>query len=180
MSFAFYKGLNYKERTLMIDEKENKVYSVLNNLNIPYIRYEHAAVFTIEQAMELNITATAQHCKNLFIRNRKADEHFLVIIDEAKKVDLKGLSIQIQSTSLSFASEERLLAFLGLTPGSVTPFGLINDDQKRVTVLIDKDLSLCKTICFHPNVNTVTIEISFEDFVKYLQWCGNKVLYVAI
>lgn len=163
-----------------MDDKEKQVYSILDKLNIPYTIYEHFPVFTIEEAMELNISTSAEHCKNLFVRNRKGDEHFLVILDERKKVDLKEMAKHINSTSLSFASEERLLKFLGLTPGSVTPFGLINDVEKHVTVLIDKDLDQAKNICFHPSVNTVTIEISFEDFNKYLRWCGNKVLYVQI
>lgn len=163
-----------------MDDKEKQVYSILDKLDIPYTIYEHVPVFTIEEAMELDISTSAEHCKNLFVRNRKGDEHFLVILDERKKVDLKEMAKCINSTSLSFASEERLLKFLGLTPGSVTPFGLINDVKKHVTVLIDKDLDQAKNICFHPNVNTATIEISFEDFNKYLRWCGNKVLCVQI
>lgn len=164
----------------MLHIKEKPVYDVLEELSIPYIRYEHEPVFTIEEAMDLNISTAAQHCKNLFIRNRKGDEHFLLIIDENKRVDLRELARQIKSTSLSFASEERLLKFLDLTPGSVTPFGLINDTEKLVTVLIDKDLISCTSICFHPNINSTTIELTFENFVKYLKHCGNEVLYVII
>lgn len=164
----------------MIDENEKKVYDVLDRLNIDYIRYEHIPVFTIEQANAIEISTTAQHCKNLFIRNRKGNEHFLVVVQEDKRVDLKELATRINSTSLSFASEERLFKYLKLTPGSVTPFGLINDFGKEVTVVIDKDLISSDNICFHPNVNTATIEISFDDFEKYLQWCENRLIYVHI
>lgn len=166
----------------MVSEKEKKVYDVLDNLNINYKKYEHVPVFTIEEANELDIDINGHHCKNLFIRNRKGNQHYLVIIEESKKVDLKELALKLKSTPLSFASEDRLDKFLGLTPGSVTPFGLINDQNREVIVVIDEvyrseeDIS----ICFHPNVNTATIELSLEDFDKYLQWCGNKVLYVEI
>lgn len=115
----------------MTTEAEKKVYDILSKLQIPYIRYEHAAIFTIEEANKLNIDIKGEHCKNLFLRNRKGDVHYLLIIQELKKVDLKSVAKQIGSSSLSFASEERLYKYLGLTPGSVTPFGLINDNEKK-------------------------------------------------
>lgn len=167
----------------MISEKEQKVYDVLHKLNINYVRYEHVPVFTIQEASELDMDTKAHHCKNLFIRNRKGNQHYLVIIEESKKVDLKKLSLQLKSTPLNFASEDRLDKFLGLKPGSVTPFGLINDINKEVIVVIDeiyKNQQENMTICFHPNVNTATIELTLRDFQKYLQWCKNKVLYVQI
>lgn len=169
----------------MVNEKEKRVYDILDKLNINYKKYEHVPVFTIEEANELDIDINGHHCKNLFIRNRKGNQHYLVIIEESKKVDLKELASKLKSTPLSFASEDRLDKFLGLTPGSVTPFGLINDINREVIVVIDEELrrlslNISNSICFHPNVNTATIELSFEDFDKYLQWCGNKVLYVEI
>lgn len=166
----------------MVSEKEKKVYEVLDNLNINYKKYEHLPVFTIEEANELDIDINGHHCKNLFIRNRKGNQHYLVIIEESKKVDLKELALKLKSTPLSFASEDRLDKFLGLTPGSVTPFGLINDTNGEVIVVIDEIYRSEEgiSICFHPNINTATIELSLEDFDKYLQWCGNKVLYVEI
>lgn len=167
----------------MISEKEQKVYDVLEELNISYTRYEHVPVYTIEEASELDINTKGRHCKNLFIRNRKGNVHYLVIIEESKKVDLKELAAQLKSTPLSFASEDRLYKFLGLTPGSVTPFGLINDVNKEVVVVVDDIYSSqdeSTTICFHPNVNTATVEISLRDFEKYIEWCGNKMVYVKL
>lgn len=164
----------------MVDEKEKKVYEILNNLQVPYIRYEHKAIFTIEEANKLNIDIKGEHCKNLFIRNRKGDKHYLLIIQEWKRVDLKSIAKEIESSSLSFASEERLYKYLGLTPGSVTPFGLINDTEKHVTVLLDKDLETLNNISFHPNVNTATITISYLNFQNFLKWCGNNVYYVQV
>lgn len=164
----------------MINEDEQKLYDILNRLGIEYTRYEHEPIYTIEQARQLDICIPGQHCKNLFLRNRKGNAYYLVILDEAKQVDLKFLSQQIGSTSLSFASEERLYKYLNLKPGSVSPFGLINDIDRTVHILIDNDLIGVNSISFHPNVNTETISISYENFEKFIEWCGNKVTYICI
>lgn len=164
----------------MINVQEQKVYDILNLLNIKYIRYEHKPVYTVEEANELDILISGQHCKNLFLRNRKGDVHYLVIIDDTKKVDLKSLSKQIGSSSLSFASEERLTKYLGLKPGAVTPFGIINDIERIVAVLIDKDLVKADIVNFHPNVNTATIGVSFKDLEKFIKWHENEIEYVDI
>ncbi|KAJ51875.1 prolyl-tRNA editing protein ProX [Clostridium tetanomorphum DSM 665] len=161
-------------------ENEQKVYAVLKELKIPFKKYEHNQIFTIEEANKLEINIEGQHCKNLFLRNRKGNKHYLVIVDEWKKVDLKALSKNIGTASLSFASEERLYSYLGVNPGSFTPFGLINDIKKEVEVILDKDIKKLKNISFHPNVNTATITISYEDFERYLQWCENKIYYIDI
>lgn len=162
------------------DIAQNKVYSLLEELEIPYVKYEHIPVFTIEEADKLDVNIPGVHCKNLFLRNRKGNKHYLVIVEKLKKVDLKSLSEQIGSTSLSFASEERLYKYLNLTSGSVGIFGLINDDEKHVEVLIDKYLAMSNTISFHPNVNTATISIAYKDFEKFLNWCENEIHYVQI
>jgi Ala-tRNA(Pro) deacylase len=164
----------------MINEIEQTVYDILNLLGIKYIRYEHEAVYTVEEANKLEIRISGQHCKNLFLRNRKGDVHYLVILDDAKKVDLKSLSKQIGSTNLSLASEERLYKYLGLKPGSVTPFGIINDIERVVTVLVDRDLISLDTVNFHPNVNTATIEVSYADLEKFIKWHENRINYVDI
>ncbi|GAA0731993.1 prolyl-tRNA synthetase associated domain-containing protein [Clostridium oceanicum] len=163
-----------------MNENEQKVYRVLNNLGIKYDKYEHEAVYTVDEAQKLNISMPGKHCKNLFLRNRKGKIHYLLIIDECKKADLKSLQKQIKSTNLSFASEERLNKYLCLKPGSVTPFGLINNEDKSVQVLIDRDLIGSDEIYFHPNVNTVTIGISYNDFEAFLKHTGNKFTYVSI
>lgn len=164
----------------MINETEQKVYDILNLLEIKYIRYEHNPVYTIEDASKLDIHIPGQLCKNLFLRNTKGNVHYLVILDETKQLDLKFLAKQIGSTNLSFASHKRLYKFLGLTPGSVSPFGLINDIEREVIVLIDKDLINSNIINFHPNVNTATICISYIDFEKFIKWHENEFYYIAI
>lgn len=164
----------------MITENEQKVYDVLEKIDIPYTRYEHEAVYTIEELDSQNINFDGKHCKNLFTRNRKGDIHYLIVVDGSKKVDLKKLSEQIGSTPLSFASEERLYKHLALKPGSVTPMGLINNIDKKVRVIIDKDLMDLESIGVHPNVNTATIVLSCQNLKKFLEWCKIKVQYVEI
>lgn len=163
-----------------MNANEQKVYDILNSLGIEYEKYEHKPVYTCEEAKELEMKIPGQHCKNLFLRNRKGDIHYLVILDESKTVDLKALSKQIGSSSLSFASEERLFKYLQLKPGSVTPFGLINDIEREIIVLIDKSIVNNSPINFHPNINTATLGISYSDFEKFIKWHNNKSHYIDI
>jgi Ala-tRNA(Pro) deacylase len=164
----------------MINAIEGKVYDILNSLEIKYTRYEHKAIYTVEEANKLEISIPGVHCKNLFIRNRKGDGHYLVLLDDRKRADLKALEKQIGSTKLSFASEERLFKYLGLKPGSVTPFGLINDINGEVIVLVDRDLTKADIVSFHPNVNTATIGVSYNDLEKFIKWHNNEFYYVDI
>jgi len=164
----------------MIERNEQEVYDILNSLEIKYIRYEHKPIYTVQEAMELDVFITGRKCKNLFLRNVKGDIHYLVILDEEKNVNLKLLAKQIGTTRLSFASEQRLFKYLKLSPGSVSPFGIINDVNKEVVVLIDMELTNDKLINFHPNVNTATIGVSYVDFEKFIRWNENKFYNIEI
>ncbi len=164
----------------MSSEREKKVYEVLDRLGIAYSRLEHPAVFTVEQAEKYWGSITGAHCKNLFLRNKKGKRHYLAILESSKSADLKALTGQLGEDRLSFASPERLMRYLGLEPGAVSPFGLINDSQKEVRVVIDPDLKKAERINFHPNVNTATVGIGFGDFEKFLAWCGNNVRYLQL
>ena len=162
----------------MIDKEEEKLYELLDSLGIKYVRYEHKPVYTVEEAENLDIDIPGQHCKNLFLRNKKGNIHYLVLADSKKLIDLKALSKEIGSSGLSFASEERLKKYLGLKTGAVSPFGLINDVEKQVIVLIDKGLTDKDLVNFHPNVNTATIGLSYRDLEKFIKWHGNKYVYI--
>lgn len=162
----------------MVNENEKRVYEVLENLNIKYTRYEHEPVFTVEQAKKIDGSIPGAKCKNLFLKNSKGDKYYLYILNEDKRADLKTLSKQIESTRLSFASEEELYEYLKLTPGSVTPFGIVNDSESKVIVLIDKELISEEIIAFHPNVNTATISISYEDLEKFIRYEKNSFYHV--
>ena len=164
----------------MVDAKEQRVYDALAELGIPFERHEHPPVFTVEEANVHWAGIEAAHCKNLFLRNKKGTIHYLVILEHARQADLGRLVERLGGDRLSFASPERLLAHLGLTPGSVSPFGLINDRMRQVQVVIDADLKNASRIAFHPHVNTATIVVAWTDFQRFLAWCGNPVRYVAL
>src|SRR5450756_1509316 len=112
------------------------VYAALDALGIPYERHEHPAVFTSEEAALHWGPIQGTQCKNLFLRNKKGDRHYLVVLEISKRADLKEIVKLVGDDRLSFGSPERLMAELGLTPGSVSPFGLINDPDGSVRVLI--------------------------------------------
>lgn len=164
----------------MIGTDEQKIYDLLKELQIEYTRYEHKPVYTIDEIKELNLNVPGIQLKNLFIRNKKGNEHYLVIVEENKKVNLKELSKKIGTSSLSFASEERLFKYLGVASGSVTPFGLINDTKKCVKVFLDREILNSDKVSFHPNVNTATVLISSLDFEKYLKSCQNEFSFIEI
>jgi Ala-tRNA(Pro) deacylase len=163
-----------------IDEREQAVYDVLGELGIRYERFEHPPVATVEEALQHWAGIDAVHCKNLFLRNKKGDRHYLVVIEHRKQADLKSLARVIGDDRLSFGSPDRLAAHLGLTPGAVSPFGLINDREQRVRLVMDADLRHTSWLAFHPNVNTATIRLSREDFERFLQWSGHAVRWVGI
>jgi len=159
---------------------QRRVYEVLDALNIRYVRFEHPPVFTVEEAQKHWMNVPGVHCKNLFLRNYKGNRHFLVILEALKRADLKDLSIKLGTDRLSFGSDERLLRCLGLTPGSVSPFGLINDEKKAVEVVLDEDLKRADSVCFHPNVNTATVNLSYADFERFLVWTGHPIKMVTL
>ncbi|SET11339.1 Ala-tRNA(Pro) deacylase [Natronincola peptidivorans] len=161
-------------------EKEIKAYGVLEELEIPYVQYTHPPVATIAAIEELEQRIEVMHFKNLFLRNSKGDKHYLVLVDSSKKANTKLIARQIGSTRLSFASDERLERCLGLEPGAVSPMGLINDKNKEVEVLIDKDLASNEKVTLHPNVNTASVTITYKDLERFLQRCGNRTQYVEI
>ena len=160
--------------------EERSVYSVLDKLKIPFVRYEHPPVFTVEEAEIHWADVPGAHCKNLFLRNKKGNRHYLVILPVYKQVDLKHLTRSLGVDRLSFASPERLRRFLDLKPGSVSPFGLINDIRREVVVVLDRELREVDAIGFHPNDNTVTLSLVYRDFEKFLKFCGNRIIYQDI
>jgi Ala-tRNA(Pro) deacylase len=155
-----------------------RVYEVLEGLGIAFRRYEHPPVFTVDQAEKHWQGIPGAHCKNLFLRNKKGNRHYLVIAETSKPIDLRRLNEQLNEDRLSFGSPERLMRLLGLEPGSVSPFGLVNDAAKEVRVVIDRDLKKHPLVNFHPNVNTATVGLGFADFEKFLAWAGNSVRYL--
>src|SRR5262245_36578095 len=163
-----------------MDSLERAVFDRLSSLGISYERFEHPPVPTVEEAEKHWAGIDAAHCKNLFLRNQKGNRHYLVIIAFRKRADLRRVADQIGDGKLSFASPERLMTYLGVTPGSVSPAGLINDRQHHVRVYLDRDLKTAARISFHPNVNTSTLTVSFADFQRFLVHCQNPVGYLGV
>src|SRR5712691_9941548 len=160
--------------------QEVAVAARLAELGISYERHDHPPVATVDEAAQHWARIDATHCKNLFLRNQKGNRHYLVVLVHSKKADLRAVADQIGDGKLSFASPQRLMAHLGLTPGSVSPFGLIHNRHRQVRVVIDRDLKGAARVSFHPNINTVTFTIAYADFQKFLDASRNTVQYVAV
>lgn len=157
--------------------QKQKVLELLNKKNINYELIEHEAMYTIDQMVQAGLTEGYTICKNLFLRDYKGLNHYLVILLQDKKADLKAIAQQIGSSRLSFASEGRLDKYLKLKKGSVSPFGIINDIDHEVTLILDNDLKKQKKVGFHPNDNTATIILSSEDFIGLVEKFDNKKIY---
>ena len=114
------------------------------------------------------------------MKNSNGKKPYLVVLKGDKKADLKSIKSQINSTALSFASEERLEKYLGLSKGAVTPLGIINDEEHLVNIVLDEDLKKEEIIGVHPNVNTSTVFISYNDLIKFINSFGNEIFYVNI
>jgi Ala-tRNA(Pro) deacylase len=156
------------------------VFDRLAALGIGYELHEHPPVFTAEEAEAHWRAIAGVAVKNLFLRNKKGNRHYLVILGIDKQADLRQLVRIIGDDRLSFASADRLLQHLGVTPGSVSPFGLIHDRARGVQVVVDSDLRAAERLIFHPNDNTASIAISAADFVRFLGEQGNPVRWVRL
>lgn len=150
-----------------------KLYELLNKLQIDFKYLEHPPAPTIEIARQYWAGHDAQHCKNLFFRNHKGNKHYLVILDCNSNMDIHTIEKSLGQGKLSFASEKRMTKYLGVTPGSVTPFGLINDTEHHVHLFLDKNLQKTTHISFHPCINTASLIIKYEDFIRFLDYTTN-------
>jgi Ala-tRNA(Pro) deacylase len=157
-----------------------QVCCALDAMGIHYEQYTHPPVFTAEEAAEHWAAIPATRVKNLFLRNKKGNRHYLVILEVGKQADLRHLVKIIGDDRLSFGSPERLMSTMGLTPGSVSPFGLLNDTAQAVHVIIDEDLRRVERLIFHPNINTASLTISVADFERFLAARGNHVRWIRV
>ena len=157
-----------------------QVYDFLDAMGVHYEKYEHPPVFTGEEAAEHWGPIEATQVKNLFLRNKKGDRQYLVILRIDKQADLRQLVKIIGDDRFSFGSPERLMATLGVTPGSVSPFGLLHDGSKDVRVIVDQDLRAADKLIFHPNLNTASVTISVADFERFLSTRPNVVRWLRL
>lgn len=164
---------------MVVTGPEETVVRALAALGIVVARFEHPPVFTVAEATEHWAGIDATHCKNLFLRNKKGNRHYLIVLEHQKSADLKRLAEQIGEDRLSFASPDRLAAHLGLQPGAVSPMGLLNDGALAVQVVLDADLRRAERVAFHPNVNTATIVLAWADFERFLESTRHLVRFVT-
>ena len=162
----------------MSDLNKQELLDLLKEKNIKYEIYNHAPMFTIEDSLSMNIPEGL--VKNIFLRNDNGKKHYLIVMQKEKTADLKKVRSEIQSSRLSFASEERLEKCLKLKKGSVTPLGVINDSVNAVEVFFDKDIKEMKKIGVHPLENTATIFLTPQDLIKFVEETGHKVQFIDI
>jgi len=144
----------------------------LAELGIAATTVEHEPVFTVAQSEGLRDSLPGAHTKNLFLAD-KDGAVLLVVAKDDTWVDLKSLATRLGLGRLSFGKPELLLALLGVTPGSVTPFALINDNHARVTVVVDAALLDFAEVNFHPLTNTATTRIASADLMRFIRACGH-------
>ena len=157
-----------------------KVLELLQKLEINFDLHEHPPTPTIEEAIKYWGEMDATHCKNLFFRNHKGNKHYLVIFEHRQQLAIRDLELKLKQGKLSFASEKRMAKFLGVKPGSVSLFGLINDEKNQVFVFLDQNLLNSTFLSFHPNDNTASLKISQADFRKFLKWTGNDYEFLEL
>lgn len=157
---------------------KEEILNKLNELNIKYEKIEHKAVYTMEEMeAELQGYNTDSIIKNLFIRDEKKQNYYLVLVEKNKKMNLKELRRNIESKPLTFANEEDLYKYLGLTKGSVSPLGILNDKDHFVKVLIDSELLNFDTLGVHPCDNTATLFINTQELINLIKNNNNEIIY---
>lgn len=159
---------------------QKELYFLLEKLEIGFEYHEHPPLATIGEAIIHWKDYDSGKCKNIFFRNHKGDRHYLVILEHLRKLDIHDLEKRLKQGKLSFASDHRLKKYLGLEPGSVSPFGLINDSEKHVHLFIDEKLKESGRLTFHPNDNRASLVISKSDFLKFLDYTGNSYEFIKL
>lgn len=163
------------------EEKEIKVYDLLDSLGIPYMRTDHKAVGTIADCLEVDKILEIKICKNLFLCNRQKTSFYLLLVPGDKALKTKELSKQIPTSRLSFASGEDMEKYLNVSPGSATIMGLIFDPENKVQLLVDEELLDEEYFGCHPCVNTSSLKLKTEDVLgKFLKAVGHDYITVKL
>ena len=149
------------------------MYECLSRLGIDFDYYEHPEAPTIEIAAQFYRGEGTVLCKNLFFRNHKGNRHYLVIMDSRHNMNIHDIEHKLHQGKLTFASPERMMKYLGVKPGSVSLFGLVNDVNHDVTLFVDNELRHAAKVSFHPNDNTASLVISNADMMKFIENIGN-------
>lgn len=142
-------------------------------MEISFDYYEHPEAPTIEIASQFYRGEGTTLCKNLFFRNHKGNRHYLVIMDSHFPMDIHDMEHRLHQGKLSFASPERMMKYLGVKPGSVSLFTLVNDQNHEVTLFVDRNLLNAEKVSFHPNDNHASLVITREGMLKFIEQIGN-------
>lgn len=161
-----------------MEEQTERILSRLDGLEIEYRLYEHPPVAKALDRFELGLDFGAQVCKNLFLTTRNESRFYVLMLEADKTADLKRLARAIGSSRLCFASDERLFELMGQRPGMVSPLGVIEDRERRVTVLLDAGLRGGR-ICVHPSDNTKTLVMDFSDMERYVRSSGHEIIFIT-
>jgi len=149
------------------------LFAFLDRLGIRHATVQHPPLFTVEESQFLRGQIAGGHTKNLFLKDKRGALFLVTALEEAE-IDLKSLHRRLAASGrFSFGSAEQMLATLGVEPGSVTPFGALNDSGHHVTVVLDAAMMAHQTLNFHPLVNTMTTSIGRDDLVRFLAATGH-------
>ena len=155
-------------------------FKFLEDHQIAYVRHDHPAVYTVEEADRLVPDLPGAKTKNLFLRDDKGRRHFLVLVPSEKKVNLNALKQVLEVKRISFGSPDRLKKHLGIEPGAVSLLAVYNDSTHKVEVVMDRDLWEADTFLFHPLVNTSTLVIKKADIERFLSATGHGLKIVEV
>ncbi len=160
---------------------KNEIYDYLKRKNIWHEITEHKAVYNMAELSEIDIPYPECDAKNLFVRDDKKRNYYLITVKGDKRVDLKEFRQKNNTRALSFASENDLMNIMHLLPGSVTPLGILNDEERKINVFIDKDFKESPYIIgVHPNDNTATVWLKIDDLIDITKEHGNQVNFIQI
>jgi len=163
-----------------MNDKRKPVFEVLAKLNIEYELDDHPAVYTIEEMDNLGMNDKGEVLKNLFLRDDKKRNFYLIVMCKQKRADLKELKTKLESRQLMFASEESLYEYLKLEKGAVTPLGIVNDTERKVEVIFDCDVFNFDIVGVHPNDNTATVWLNPDDLRKVAVENGNAIREIQV
>lgn len=161
--------------------KEMAAYDLLENLDIPFLRLDHDPAGTAGDCVDIEDVLGIEICKNLFLRNHSKTEFYLLVMTGTKKLVTKDVSRQIGASRLSFAEAEYMEKYLNITPGSVSILGLMNDKERKIHLLIDKEVAEAEYFGCHPCINTSSLRIKTRDILdKFLPYTGHKPVIVEM
>ena len=168
-----------KDEVPNIPTTPDDLLAIFDELNIEYELYHHPRVFTVAESQAVDQDIPGEHCRNLFLRDKKK-RMFLVVLSNNTEVNLNELQEKLDCARLSFGSPDRLMEYLGIYPGAVCPFAAINDKGHAVSIVLDAHMMAQPRINFHPLDNAMTVGISPDDLLKFYTHTGHEPLTLSL